>query len=316
MRVLRNYLIFTVCFLASISAILTAWHFPTQVDDPRETRPDEAAKVFYETVYEATGEAGDSQYVEYARETAEHLDITGQVRTFVDQYGLHDKRVLEVGAGSGSLQDLVDDYTGLDIAASAARYFHKPFVQGSATDLPFRDNEFDALWTIWVLEHVPNPERALNEMRRVVPHRGLIYLAPAWNCSSLATQGYQVRSYDDLDWRGKLIKATLPWTLSGAFEQMHLIPTRFIRFSSSRALNSATALRYRPLNPNFETYWVADSDAVNSIDCYEAFLWFTTRGDVCLNCDDPLQQLLAGCDPLIIQVRKPSRGSELVRGLP
>ena len=93
MRVLRNYLIFTVCFLASISAIFTAWHFPTQVDDPREARPDKAAEVFYETVYEETDEADDSPYVEYARETAEHLDINGQVREFVEQYGLHDKRV-------------------------------------------------------------------------------------------------------------------------------------------------------------------------------------------------------------------------------
>ncbi len=303
MRVVRNYLIFSVCFLASISAVLTLWYFPTQVDDLGEVSRDEDAEAFYESVYKMTDEGGDSEYVEYARYTADHVDMNGQVEKFVEQYGLRDKRVLEVGAGSGSLQDLVEDYTGLDIAASAARYFHKPFVQGSATDLPFQDNEFDAVWTIWVLEHVPTPERALNEMRRVVSNGGLIYLAPAWNCSSAATEGYRVRPYRDLDWQGKLIKASLPWAQSAPYQNMHVIPTRFIRFFWFRAQNSATALRYGPLNPNFETFWIADSDAVNSIDCYETLLWFTSRGDVCLNCDGLFQQALAECGPLIIQVQ-------------
>ena len=306
MRVLRNYFIFSVCFLASISAVLTLCYFPTQVDELNQASRDEAAEAFYATAYEMTEEGGASEYVEYARFTADHVDINGQVEKFVEQYGLRGKRVLEVGAGSGSLQDLVEDYTGLDIAASAARYFHKPFVQGSATDLPFQDNEFDAVWTVWVLEHVPTPERALNEMRRAVTNGGLIYLAPAWNCSSAAAEGHRVRPYRDLDWQGKIIKASLPWTQSAPYQNMYIIPTRFIRSLWFSALNSATALRYRPLNPNFETYWVADSDAVNSIDCYEAFLWFSSRGDACLNCDGLLQQSLAEYGPLIIRVNKAS----------
>ena len=220
MRVLRNYLIFSVCFLGCICAVLTVCYFPTQVDEMGEVSQDEAAEAFYESVYESTEEGGDSDYVEYARLTADHEDINGQVKKFVEQYGLSGKRVLEVGAGSGTLQDLVEHYTGLDIAASAARYFHKPFVQGSATDLPFQDNEFDAIWTVWVLEHVPTPERALNEMRRTVSNGGLIYLAPAWNCSSAAAEGYRVRPYRDLDWQGKFIKAGLPWTRSAPYQNI------------------------------------------------------------------------------------------------
>jgi hypothetical protein len=30
-----------------------------------------------------------------------------------------------------------------------------------------------------------------------------------------------------------------------------------------------TALRYRRLDPNYEQYWMPDSDAVNSIDSHE-----------------------------------------------
>lgn len=43
--------------------------------------------------------------------------------------------------------------------------------------MPFEDGRFDAIWSVWVLEHVPNPEAALREMRRVVADRGLLFLA-------------------------------------------------------------------------------------------------------------------------------------------
>ena len=66
MRVLRNYLIFSVCFLGCICAVLTVCYFPTQVDEMGEVSQDEAAEAFYESVYESTEEGGDSDYVEYA----------------------------------------------------------------------------------------------------------------------------------------------------------------------------------------------------------------------------------------------------------
>src|SRR5262245_45610247 len=49
---------------------------------------------------------------------------------------------------------------------TAARHYHKRFVHGTATAMPFEENTFDAIWTVWVLEHIPNPETALSEMRR------------------------------------------------------------------------------------------------------------------------------------------------------
>jgi len=58
------------------------------------------------------------------------------------------------------------------------------------------------------------------------------------------------------------------------------------------------------LNPNYEKYWVRDSDAVNSIDSHEAILWFLSRGDECLNCDDASVFLPMGSVPFIIRVHK------------
>lgn len=183
---------------------------------------------------------------------------------FVKEFNLSSRPVLEIGSGRGYLQDIAENYTGLDISPSVARFYHKKFVLGSATALPFPDNSFDGVWSIWVFEHVPNPEQALREARRVTRDNGLVFLLPAWNCSSWAAEGYEVRPYSDFDLAGKLIKASIPVRSAPVFRIASLLPIRGVRTLVARF--GPTRLRYRRLTPNYEQYWVPDSDAVNSID--------------------------------------------------
>ena len=297
--------------------VLGMVYFPHDTDDPSlETSLDlDAADEFYEEVYSPVepsaegsgeGESNDHEYVQIGRMAGETGGATETATWFVEEYGLRDAKVLEVGAGSGQLQDLVDDYTGLDIAASASRFFHKPFVHGSATDLPFKDSEFDGVWTIWVLEHVLNPELALAEMRRVTRSGGVILLAPGWNCPSWWAEGYQVRPYGELDAKGKIIKASLTLRAHPVYQYAHLLSARLLR----RALweirgGGPTTFLYRRLDPNFERYWVPDSDAVASLDPHEAMLWYTSRGDECLNCPKELgDRMMMGLQSLVIRVNK------------
>lgn len=297
-----------VLVLVLIPVFLTFLHLPMDVDGPPNRDSESAAELFYENAYSPASNEDHSsddqttKYVRAARAAAEHLNVKEEVARFVDEHGLKDKRVLEIGAGSGTLQDLVVDYTGLDISESARRFFHKPFVNGSATALPFEEDEFDAIWTIWVLEHVPNPEHALAEMRRVLKHKGLIYLQPAWNCSPWAAEGYAVRPYADFDWSGKIIKASLPIRALPEFQLLYRAPTKALRLAYASLVGGPTQLRYRRLDANFDYYWVPDSDAVNSIESYEAALWFTSRGDSCLNCKAPFGEQ---DNKLIIEVHKP-----------
>jgi ubiquinone/menaquinone biosynthesis C-methylase UbiE len=114
-----------------------------------------------------------------------------------------------VGSGRGYLQDLVEDDTGLDLSPSVARRYHKKFVAGSATALPFPDNTFDAIWTVWGLEHIPEPEKTMREMRRVLKPGGKLFLMAAWNCKPWLADGFTVRPYSDFNWKGKLVKASL-----------------------------------------------------------------------------------------------------------
>ena len=95
--------------------------------------------------------------------------------------------------------------------------------------MPFHDNYFEAIWSIHVLEHVPDPESALLEMRRVLKPGGLLFLSPAWYCRPWAAQGYAVRPYSDLDLKGKVVKASIPLRNNLIFRAGYVIPRRLGR---------------------------------------------------------------------------------------
>ena len=297
------------CGYVVIVALLTAIHFPYRVDELGSPKASHDAGAFYTDIYSAGAPAAptapaadeDSKYVKLAREAIDNERIIPKITAFAKQYDLAHKRVLDVGAGTGYLQDVVADYVGLDISPSARRYFHKPFVEASATDMPFRDGEFDAVWSVWVLEHVPKPEQALVEIRRVVKDGGLLFLKPAWDCPWWLAQGYEVRPYSDFGAIGKIKKASLNIVASPYYRGASLIPSRFLRQTQARWSGQPTRFHYRVIEPNYDHYWVPDSDALNTLDYYEMLLWFTSRGDECLNCEaEPIWD----ANELILRVHK------------
>ncbi len=289
------------------AVLVTVVMFPYHAEAPEHIAFQPAAQdqKFYDQTY--ARDERQLKYVETARRAAEHAHVEERIAAFVETYHLQNGRILDVGAGSGLLQDQVRDYTGLDISATARRYFHKPFVQADARAMPFPDGSFDAAWTIWVLEHVPNPEMALAEIRRVLKPDGLLFLAPAWLVSPLAAQGYPVRPYSDFGIRGKIVKASIPLRESPAFEAAYMLPIRMIRRGAYALMQRPMAFHYRPISPNYDQYWEPDSDAVNSLDMYEAYLWFKSRGDLCVNCGSDWETLRVKEMDLIIRVKPTSR---------
>lgn len=139
-------------------------------------------------------------------------------------------------------------------------------------------------------------------MRRVLKPGGLLFLYPAWQASSWAAQGYTVRPYSDFSLSGKIIKASVPMRDSLTFRALHILPIRYIRYAETRLSSGPSAFHYRRLTPNYDHYWVNDADAVNSMDPYEAVLWFETRGDKCVNCQPGPRGIMATPGQLIIKI--------------
>lgn len=85
-------------------------------------------------------------------------------------------RVLDIGCGMQPYRPMfgpeISEYVGLD----RLHEFAKPDVVGSVEALPFADETFDVVLSTQVLEHVPEPERALAEAVRVLKRGGRIIL--------------------------------------------------------------------------------------------------------------------------------------------
>lgn len=230
----------------------------------------------------------------------------GALREFVSAHGLREKRVLEIGCGRGAFQNVVGRWVGTDLALSAGALLSKPFVVASAEALPFRSECFDGAWSITVLEHVPFPERALEELARVLKPGGVVYLAPAWHCRPWAAEGLHVRPWAGLDWRQRLRKASIPVRNALWVRALFALPIRAARELRFRmAPGKPLRLRYGRLTPNYLVFWASDSDACSSLDPHETLLWFLSRGWTSPSHPDGRSRFLVRHGALVL--RKPER---------
>jgi glycosyltransferase involved in cell wall biosynthesis len=282
-------LLLAIPFAYSLSQLKTFFSRPVDIRSM-----DAHAEEFYNKVYSS------DRYATFC-DIDEHFAARSLI-DFVSRYDLHHSRCLEVGSGRGAFQDLVADYTGLDLSSSVAEHYRKPFFNGSAENLPFPDNDFDAIWSITVLEHIPSPERALYEMRRVLKPGGMLFLKPAWNCRPWICEGIPVRPYSDLNLRQKWIKLTLPLRDSVWWRALKMLPRRL--WKSLNQNRQGIPLRFQKLNANYETFWMVDSDACSSIDPFDAIQWFRSRGDDVVSHPTWRSAFLSRSEHLVVQVNK------------
>jgi SAM-dependent methyltransferase len=196
---------------------------------------------------------------------------------------------------------VVTDYTGADISEVVANLFHKPFYQCPATELPFENSSFDAIWSYAALEHIPEPEKAMKEIRRVLKNQGFLLLAPAWQCRPWAAMGHSVRPYHDFDFKGKIIKLSIPLRNSVLFRSIYVFPRRLFRTIQFVFRKNPVPFKYKKLKPNYDYFCVSDSDALNSMDPYDAILWFISRGDTCISRARRLSKFFVRTGPIIFQ---------------
>ena len=110
-------------------------------------------------------------------------------RNLID--GLVDKRtmILDVGCGHGDFLKPVYDRTahtyGVDPDQRALdkNTFIKHKIKGTVEKLPFKESYFDLVCMAWVLEHLTDPQKAFEEVYRVLKPGGkVVFLTPSvWN---------------------------------------------------------------------------------------------------------------------------------------
>ena len=105
----------------------------------------------------------------------------------VQKFFLPGMRVLEIGGGTGYQANLIARLGGavdsIDVAhpSSGESYFPVRIYDGRT--LPFADGSFDVVFSSNVLEHIPDLQKTLSEIHRVMKVNGLaihILPTPAW----------------------------------------------------------------------------------------------------------------------------------------
>lgn len=136
------------------------------------SRIEEDLKAYY--AREIKGRAGRELGDERTARVAEFINHLRATRAHT---------VLEVGCGAGrdglALVGSGCAYTGVDLSPAAVQTCRErglAAVEGSATDLPFAPDSFDAAWSMSTLMHLPGDgfTRALQELGRVVGGGGTI----------------------------------------------------------------------------------------------------------------------------------------------
>jgi SAM-dependent methyltransferase len=112
--------------------------------------------------------------------------------------------VLEVGGGEGELAERIRDEIGSEVIAidqseamvEVQRSKGIDARVGDVQELPFEDREFDVAVAAWMLYHVPNLDRALSELARVLRPAGVLvavtngvdHLQELWTLANRATE--------------------------------------------------------------------------------------------------------------------------------
>lgn len=108
--------------------------------------------------------------------TADGLDPVNEALNAIDRALVGDANVLEVGCGTGVMAEKINALPGVTLIATD---FSERLVELTAARgvdarqadicyLPFDDAAFDVVYAGWMLYHVRDLERALNEVRRVL----------------------------------------------------------------------------------------------------------------------------------------------------
>ena len=122
----------------------------------------------------------DDLFLKNINKRVEYGDINASFDFFMEQNFDKKIKILEIGCNVGSLSNKIyhtgyRNIVGVDIAKSAVEYgkneypeITDKFIVCEGNKLPFRNNSFDVVLSFDVFEHIPNSNKHLLEVRRVL----------------------------------------------------------------------------------------------------------------------------------------------------
>lgn len=115
------------------------------------------------------------------------LNLTEKTQLrLIQNMKLKGMKVLELGCRTALYSNLAIHFgaslvVSLDLSAEGLRLAKRlskslghdvTLIRGDAENLPFRDESFDGVMSLWLLEHLPNPQATLRETFRTLSRGG------------------------------------------------------------------------------------------------------------------------------------------------
>lgn len=147
-------------------------------------------------IREVFAKDGFKNVQENIREDDLRLD---KIRSYFQE--VRGKKILDVGCGKGRYSHWFVKYGAdayaidmvLDFLKIACRNVNSSrFCLASATDLPFADNSFDYVCCIETLQHIPDTQRAISQMSRVLKPGGKIIIIDNNNFTLVYLKRYKI----------------------------------------------------------------------------------------------------------------------------
>lgn len=127
---------------------------------------------------------------EFEQTRKKYSSETEELKAYVKEK----EKVLDLGCGTGRLYEIFSaqggDYTGIDFSEKliqiAKEKYGDKFVLGDILNLPFPNENFDSVWAIASLHHIPTKKfrkKVLDHIRRVLKPGGKV-VATCWKIKS------------------------------------------------------------------------------------------------------------------------------------
>jgi SAM-dependent methyltransferase len=184
----------------------------------------------------------------------------------MDEIGVKPKRMLVIGCGAGVEVVHLARATGATVVGIDLQVdpdWKAPGVQllrADAQRMPFRDGAFDAVYCYHVLEHVPQPSRAIGEARRVLTKDGPGYFGTPNKSRLVGYVGGRATTWEKVAWNAT------DWgrRLQGRWSNEQGAHAGFTRAELSRLLGvafdrveSVDLPYYRGKYPRLAVFWGA-----------------------------------------------------------
>jgi len=139
---------------------------------------------------------GSSQYYKMAEKGSEDINHPGM--KLLLELAMSSKSVLDLGCGEGTRLHLVttadNKRVGLDISKRAVETARKKypgirFIKRSLKEIPFKTNQFDLVYSAYVLEHLIGVKKSLEEAIRVTK-KHLVIICPNYGSPNRASPNF------------------------------------------------------------------------------------------------------------------------------